>query len=107
MTNRTLLNVAALLFAVLGGSFFGLASCGGYGWHKSAYLAVLALSTAVALWFPISASHPFAARAGLVVTIGIGYFVSEATAAAFYPSAPGSWSEFFAAFKSSLFHGPC
>ena len=102
-----ILNVAALAVAVVGGIFLGLFSCGGYAWHKPAFLALLVACTGAALFFPASAARPLAARIGLVVLVGIGYLASQAAAAAFYPAAPASWSEFATRFASSLVHGPC
>ena len=107
MTIRVLSNALALLVAILGGIFFGLFSCGGYSWHRTAFYAFLGICTATALCFPASPGRPLMARIGLVLLIFLGYFTSRAVAAAFYPSAPGSWSEFFSRFASSWFYGAC
>src|SRR5262245_50097909 len=102
MTAGRILNVAALAVAVLGGIFLGSFSCGGYAWHKPAFLGLLAACTGAALFYPASAPRPLAARIGLVVLVGLAYLVSQAAAAAFYPAAPGSWSDFATRFASSL-----
>jgi hypothetical protein len=107
MTLRVLSNALSLLVAVLGGIFFGLFSCGGHSWHGTAFFALLGICTAAALYFPVSPGRPLAARVGLVLLIFFGYLTSRAAAAAFYPSAPESWSEFSSRFAASWFHGSC
>ena len=102
-----MINIAAVVFAVLGGSFFGLSSCGGYAWYKTAFMSVLATLTFTALWFPVSVSRPHLARAGIIVFVCLGYIIVEAIASTFYPGPPESWSEFWAGFRISLAHGPC
>jgi hypothetical protein len=101
------LNVSALTVAILGGVFFGLFSCGGYAWHKTAFSLVLAALTFLALWFPVSVSRPFLARAGLIVVVCLSFFIFEAIAGTFYPGPPESWSEFWVGFRRNLVYGPC
>jgi hypothetical protein len=101
------LNTSALLVAVLGGVFFGLSSCGGYAWHKTVFFWVLAALTFAAVWFPVSVSRPFLARAGILVVVCFGYFLVEAIAGTLYPEPPDSWSQFWAGFRLNLVQGPC
>lgn len=104
---RWLPTICAIFFAIFGGIYFGLFSCGGNAWHKQAFYAVLAAFTIVALVVPFSRTRPFLTRLGLVVGVESGFVLSQAVAAPFYPSAPESWSAFFRGFAWALEHGPC
>jgi hypothetical protein len=102
------LQVGSVVIAILGGVFLGLFSCGGYVWHKQAIAAAIVLLTLAALLARF-ATRGFALwRSGAFVAIVVGgFFVSEATAAPFYPAPPESLSEFWQSFVRTLQYGPC
>ena len=104
---RAMATIAALVLAVAGGIYFGIASCGGYVWHKQAYFAALVVVSLGGLAVPLSQSHRLLSRALLIVGVVVGYFLSQAIAAPFYPSVPESWSMFISAFLRVLVSGPC
>lgn len=107
MSASKVVNVLALLVCILGGAFFGLFGCGGYAWHRIAFLAVMAAVVLTALRSPVSVAHPGLWRAGLIVAASLGYFMSEAIAGTFYPGPPASWAEFGLRLRMNLVHGPC
>ena len=104
---RWLPSICAVFFAIIGGIYFGLFSCGGYAWHQQVFFAALAVCTFVALVVPLSRARPYLTRLGLVIGVGCGFVLSQAVAAPFYPAAPESWSAYFGAFARALVHGPC
>lgn len=104
---RQVPTIFAIFVAIFGGIYFGLFSCGGYVWHKQAFLAVLVACTSLALVVPLSRTSPYLTRLGLVFGVVCGFVVSRAMAAPFYPAVPESWSAFFGAFARALVHGPC
>jgi hypothetical protein len=102
------LQVGSVVFAILGGVFLGLFSCGGYVWHKQAIVAAIVLLTLAALCVRVSMRGCALWRSVGFVALVVGcFFVSQATAAPFYPNAPASLSEFWQSFVRTLEYGPC
>jgi hypothetical protein len=99
--------VAAFLVGASGGIYFGLFSCGGLAWHSKAYL-LLATSLIVGA-VCVSNRHlrSLRLRAVFPFVIFAVFQVSQAAAAAFYPSPPKSIGEFFRLWVFTLEHGPC
>ena len=90
------LQFGSIVLAILGGVFLGLFSCGGYVWQKQAIGAAIVLLTLAALFARFSIRGFTLWRiAGFVALVVVGFFVSEATAAPFYPVPPASLSEFW------------
>jgi hypothetical protein len=98
-----------LAFAVvfIGAAWFGFASCGGYAWHKKAFLACAIVAAGAALVLPsqLLTSHPRRC-AFLGILVG-GYFLIEAAVAPFYPGPPETIAEYIELFRISLSDGPC
>ena len=104
---RAVPTIAAIILAVAGGAYFGLWSCGGYVWHREAFYGALGVVALGALALPWAKSHPLLSRVSLLGSVVIGYFVTQAVSAQFYPSAPDSWSMFLSGFIRTLASGPC
>jgi hypothetical protein len=104
----TSLQLGAVIFAILGGVFLGLFSCGGYVWHAQAIVAAIGSLTLAAIvarfW-----TRGFALwrGTGFIVLVVASFVFSEATAAPFYPATPASVSEFWQSFIRTLQYGPC
>jgi hypothetical protein len=97
----------AFLLAGLGGIFFGLFSCGGIGWHRSAFYVILTAATLVAMLQPRQRAWPVLSRIATAVGVVATFQFFQALAAPFYPAPPESWSQFFHIFISTLERGPC
>ena len=90
--------------AAIGGAYFGLFSCGGYAWHRQAFLGLLAVVCGVtfavargALWV----------RVALLLLAGVAYYLAQAALAPFYPGMPESLGAYIRLFLSALEEGPC
>jgi hypothetical protein len=100
--------------AILGGIFFGQFSCGGYVWHKTLFKIIVCVTIAICLIFRfrslVRGSNKWQ-LAGLIILwlilIVASYFITEATAASFYPDSPESLQDFWQRFLNSLQYGPC
>ena len=104
---RAVPTAAAVVVALAGGAYFGLASCGGYSWHRHAFLAGLSALVGIALLVPWSRSRPWMSRVAVMIGVVAAYVLSEATAAPFYPAAPETWASFSTTFVRTLVYGPC
>ena len=100
--------IASVVFAIFGGVFLGLYSCGGYIWHRQAIATTIVLLSLAALIsrFWTRGFAPWRSAWFVALVVG-GFFVSEATAAPFYPAPPESLSEFLRSFVRTLEYGPC
>ncbi len=103
----TSLAVGALLFDCVGGVYFGLASCGGYAWHKTAFSWTLTGMAVLTLVMPSGILRTWRRRFCWPVILVLSFTVIQAVAATFYPAAPESPSDFFRVFKQTLIYGPC
>jgi hypothetical protein len=102
------LQIGAIVFAILGGVFLGLFSCGGFVWHRQAIIATLVVLTVAALVTRFSTrGFGLWRSAGFIILVVTCFFLSQATAAPFYPAAPASLSEFWQSFVRTLQYGPC
>jgi hypothetical protein len=104
----------SLLFAIAGGVYFGFFSCGGYAsYHTYYWLLFYAILVTTASLQIAKKGKTHSARLVLwfillwAFAIHVVYFVSEASAAAFYPDSPDSVSEFARRFANAFFRGPC
>ena len=97
---------AAILIAVLGGVWRGVASCGGYVWHDQAMLVALAFAAlSVALFVPRQGAS-FLRRVLLAVAVIGTFFAVRALSAPFYPAFPG-FGDYFRQVGMALSAGPC
>jgi hypothetical protein len=93
-----------VVLAILGGGYFGLFSCGGYAWHRYAFVSAhVALSLAVA----VSAKGPWLGRTFLFLAVGPAYVLGQALTGPFYTATPASWVEYWRGFVHTLQYGPC
>lgn len=104
MSLRPLL--APFTLAALGGVWFGLTRCGGYGWHREVFGALLGLLTVAAAVWPLHRPWPVLSRLGLL-GVPVAFRVLQAAAAPFYPATPPSWAAYSSAFWWALEFGPC
>ena len=100
-------SIFAILFAVFGGVFFGLFSCGGYVWHQQLFAALFIGILLVLLFVPSAVLNKAWKRIALVVIATGLFFLIRSVASTFYPATPESWSGFFASFVRGLQYGPC
>ena len=91
----------------LGAVFFGLASCGGYAWHKEAFRVSATVTVVLAVVVPSLLLRTIVRKAMFLAAVVIGFHVVEAAVAPFYPGPPESMSEYGALFLQSLEFGPC
>ena len=101
------INAVTVLFAIAGGVFFGLFSCGGYAWHRQLFCAVFLI-----LLFIVVALPPRNCKASFLkftsaLAIFLCFVVTEAVASTFYPAGPASFGEFFSDFVVGIKHGSC
>ena len=112
MATRLVPALAALAVATIGGAFFGLASCGGYAWHRPAFNLLEGALLVAAIVFPIAPHFPRASRVGVVLGACILFVVVQAAAWAYYIHSPGGtpsyWSELWGALRVQyLWSSPC
>ena len=94
-------------FVAVGALFFGIASCGGYVWHKEFFrfasftLYLLAVSCPSTL---LPSLHP---KVLFALALPLGFVLVESAVAPFYPEAPASMAEYGALFLRALQFGPC
>ena len=70
-----------------GGIWFGLTSCGGYGWHREVFgVLVWAVTGAAALW-PLRRPWPVVSRL-MLLGVPVVFVVVQAAAAPFIPPHP-------------------
>lgn len=105
--NRWLSHAAAVLVALLGGVYFGAFSCGGYAWHKDAFLLVLAATVTAALLVPLRRERPVLSRLLVLIAIPVLFVMTQAAATPFTPAAPDSVGDFLRGFVLALERGSC
>lgn len=96
-----------LLIAGLGGIYFGLFSCGGIGWHRTAFLAGLAAAALIIPMPPALRRSPKLSRMAFLIGVFAIFHLFQLLAAPFYPRAPESWSEYFQLLRNTVAHGLC
>jgi uncharacterized membrane protein (UPF0136 family) len=95
------------VFVLLGALYFGLASCGGYAWHKQAFRGISVALYFAALLLPSSLLPSFKYRLAFAACLPLLYVVLEAALAAFYPGPPDSLSQYKKLFLEAMEYGPC
>lgn len=98
--------IAALFLGVIGGVYFGLFSCGGYAWHKQAFLTVFFGALLLGTALPPYSVRRIGVRVLAFLGIVTAFAVTEATTACFYPDSPTSWIQFRGEFIYHLENGP-
>jgi len=91
----------------LGAGWFGLASCGGYAWHKTVFYGSASIATGAALLLPSPLLKTLGRKAVFLSVLVGGHFLIEAGVAPFYPGLPASLMDYFQLLQSSLIGGPC
>ncbi len=69
-------------------------------------MVVLVLATLIVVLIPMRKSS-ISLRFGFIVGTYVMFVLAESSAAAFYPAAPESWSEFLKSFVVNLESGAC
>ncbi|WIV98464.1 hypothetical protein [Kinneretia aquatilis] len=106
LAGRTLVAAASCLM-VVGAIYFGLFSCGGYAWHKTAFWFSLLGLCAASVLVPSRVLHSMPRKAAFLVLVGVGYLVIEAAVAPFYPSTPESLGQYIQAIGRFAQVGSC
>src|SRR5664279_1894468 len=104
---RSVALLGAITACVLSSVFAGLSMCGGSARdRKVAYLVALGV-VIVAMSFPTPRFSPLWRRGLFIVCLAVLSLIVEATASAFYPGVPSSWSGFVRDFVFHLRTGSC
>ena len=106
LAGRALVACAVIVVAA-GAIYFGLFSCGGLAWHKSAFLAVAPIACVVAVAWPSRVLSSMRRKAIFLLLVGLGYVLLKAAAAPFYPRTPASLGEYGRLFLQALEFGSC
>ena len=104
----------SLIIAIAGGIYFGLFSCGGYEiYHKSFWVLFYIILFVTLFIISKNKIRSHSVRSviyfillWIIIVHGI-YFVSEASAASFYPDSPHSMGEFWKRFTNAFLNNPC
>lgn len=104
---RVIPPVVAIAEAVAGGVYFGLFSCGGYGWHQDLFWIVFLSSLAFVMLVPPRALRGASKRLGFTTAAVAAFLIIRGAASAFYPAPPESWGEFGADTWIGIWYGPC
>jgi hypothetical protein len=99
--------VVAIIFAAIGGIYFGLFSCGGYAWHFKLFVLLLALITLLAVLFPGAFLRSWQRRIIFPLAVIFTYVLLQAVTAPFYPSSPSDIAKYVESFVHTLEFGPC
>lgn len=91
---RWLFTFMSVVTALLGGAYFGAFACGGFPWHRQAFLIVLGATTLAALMVPLDRRRPVLSRLIVVVGVPALFITAQAAAAPFYPAPPDSFEDF-------------
>jgi hypothetical protein len=94
-------------FVLSGAVYFGIASCGGYVWHKEFFRASTVLLYVSALVLPSAPLASFKKKALFAAGLPLAYALLESAIAPFYPGPPDSLGDYGELFLSSLEFGPC
>ncbi len=94
-------------FVLLGAFYFGIASCGGYVWHKEAFRGVSITLYVAALACPKSLLPSIGRKVAFAIGLPLLFVLVESATAPFYPGPPSSLVEYGAIFLRALEFGPC
>jgi len=98
---------AAVTVVVVGAIYFGIASCGGYIWHKEFFHLFAPALAVVAATAPSQVLQSRSRKAVFLGALAVGYLVIEAAVAPFYPGPPQSLAGYASHFLQALEFGPC
>ena len=107
---RNVGNTAVLVcacFVLLGAFYFGIASCGGYVWHKEAFRGVSIALYVAALACPSSLLSSMVRKLAFAIGLPLLFVIVESATAPFYPGPPDSLAEYGAFFLRAVEFGPC
>jgi hypothetical protein len=108
--NYSLGNTVVVLccsFVLLGALYFGVASCGGYLWHKQAFRGIAIALYVAALLVSSSFLPSIKHKLLFAACLPLLHVVLESAVAPFYPAPPNSISEYGAYFLQAIEFGPC
>ncbi|OYT91273.1 MAG: hypothetical protein CFE43_14355 [Burkholderiales bacterium PBB3] len=97
---------SALIFIASGAAYFGVASCGGYVWHKQMFCYVAPVIAISAVIVPGNRLPSFGSRVAFLLALLVGYFVIEAVGSMIYFGGE-NWREYGNLFIRALEYGPC
>lgn len=103
----TFIVVLSACVVVSGAAYFGLASCGGYGWHRGFFLAASVVLCSSALAMPGTPLASLKTKAAFAIGMPAIFVLLESAIAPFYPSAPESLLQYGKQFIEALEFGPC
>lgn len=98
---------ACCLTALAGAFYFGLASCGNYAWHKTAFRGWVGMLYVLALMLPGRWRVRPGARVRFALGLPSSYVLLESAIAPFYPGVPDSIADYLVLFVTALEFGPC
>jgi hypothetical protein len=107
---RSVGNTAVLvcaLFVVLGAFYFGIASCGGYAWHKEAFRGASIALYIAALACPSTLLPSMVRKLAFAIGLPLLFVLAESATAPLYPGPPNSFAEYGAIFLRALEFEPC
>jgi len=92
---------------LLGALYFGIASCGGYIWHRHAFVGFSVGMAIMAVAGSSTILPSLKVKIGFLIALPLLYVFVESAVAPFYPGPPSSPSEYWAAFTQAVQYGPC
>jgi len=95
------------MLLLLGALFFGIASCGGYAWHKEFFRVASATMWLFAVLIPSTLLSTWKRKLVFAASMPTAYVVLESAVSGFYPGPPASISEFSELFLRAMEYGPC
>lgn len=99
--------VVAIIFAAIGGIYFGFFSCGGHAWHLKLFLSMMAIITLLSVLFPGALLRSWQRRMIFPLTAILTFILLQAVTAPFYPSSPSGMEKYFETFIHTLEFGSC
>ncbi|KPF41870.1 hypothetical protein D621_21110 [beta proteobacterium AAP51] len=99
--------LVCVCFVLLGAFYFGIASCGGYVWHKEAFRRVSITLYVAALACPSTLLPSLGRKVAFGIGLPLLFVLVESATAPFYPGPPTSIVEYGAIFLRAVEFGPC
>lgn len=99
--------VLLVLLLVVGATFLGLFSCGGYIWHKQVIYSLIGVLVILCMFKPVQVFRGKWQRGLIPITSLVLFLSVRASASTFYPSAPDSIVYFAQSFWVGFIYGPC
>ena len=94
-------------FVVVGALFFGIASCGGYTWHKEVFHLASFTLFLLAVCCPSTLLRKPRSKLVFALALPLSFLLVESAVAPFYPGPPASITEYGALVLRALEFGPC